>query len=151
MLEDLLELLGGDPDAGVLDLDAHRRALFGEAQAHLAAGGGEFERVGDQVLQELLAKDRIHLQGDRLGRGGDRQVDALAPRLFVPGLAQPAGERHQVGVDALELGLAVLHAVELQEVFDDARELLALVDDRAEELLALRGEIASPLRRTISV
>ena len=110
--------------------------------------GGEFERVGDKMLQELLAENGVHFQGDRLARGRDGQVDALLARLLVPRFAQPAGKGHQVGVDALEFGLAVLHTVECPRCIG---ELLALSTTVPRNSSRCEGEIASPLRRTISV
>ncbi len=63
-VEDALQMLRGDADAGVLHLDHQRAVVVVQPQQHMAALG-ELERVAQQVQQHLLQAQRIAPQVGR--------------------------------------------------------------------------------------
>ena len=83
LLEDCLQLVLGDTDAGVPDLDPEPRATAAGAEQDLA-GRGALDGVADQVLQDALEQARVgahhrparhHFEREPLGGG---QVAELA-------------------------------------------------------------------------
>ena len=133
-LEDPLALALGDARAAVDDADDDARPDQPRADQDrlaLAVDDGVLEQVGEGALElgRVGAERRqlgVERQPHRLAAGADRvprrlqqprQIDRLAARLGVPGL-QPR---------------------DVEQVLDQAREPLALLDHRLAQLVALLG------------
>ncbi len=143
-LAELLEhgrlLRGLEAGAVVGHVDAHGLARHRGVHADTAVRAvAELHGVRQQVDDDLHEAVAIGVdRGQRLG-----QIDIEANRALG---TQPAGrgERlldHLLGVDLGHppLHAARLHLGEVEDHVDQARKALALLDDDAEELLALRG------------
>lgn len=115
-LEDAVEVLGGDADAGVPHVEDDTVALAVHADAHLAARRGELHGVGEQVEQHLPHAHRVAEQR-RHGRGHvDEHGDAALPGLFadhahrvVHDLAD--GQLGDVGAEPVGVRLGVVEDV----------------------------------------
>jgi hypothetical protein len=99
-LEDHLGLFPGDADAGVAHREAHASLAAGLDLQRYRAVLGELDRVGQQVLQDLLQALAVGHELRRRVRGRfHAQLQALLLRQRLEGLAQ-AGE-HGAGVQGL--------------------------------------------------
>ncbi len=130
LVEDLAELLGGDADAGVLDLDAQgdpRLVLLfgGDIQQHLALRG-ELQRVAEQVGEDLADAARVADQVARdLRREAEDQVQVLARGLGRHHVQDVLGGAQQVERDRLQGQLARLDLGEIEDVVDQGHQGLA--------------------------
>ncbi len=138
-LEDLSPVIGGDPRPAVGHLDVRHGVVGAGTQFDPdgAVGRGEFERVGEEVEQDLLHPDGVHLRRygcvRRTHHEGDRAVDR--ERLEVVG-----DEAHQVteielGVVQLEFGRLDLGGVE--QIIDVPEEHAGVAQDHL-EIVAVR-------------
>ncbi|MNZ89026.1 hypothetical protein D3C78_1079290 [compost metagenome] len=126
-LEQLVEALAGDADAGVAHGHAHAVVEALAIELHAAFGAVVLDGVGDQVDQHLLEAGVVGLQPDvAAGVLGELQVDAVL-----------LGDRHQGGAGVLE---HVAQADALDRQVDvpglDARQVEHLVDQREQVVAA---------------
>jgi hypothetical protein len=141
-LEDLLELVGGDAAAVVLDFD--EGFLVGDVlgdQLDLAGDGRrrrrELDGVGDEVDE--------HLE-DAVGVGPDMNVAALDGEadvgLLGGGVEELSGALEELGHgagDGVELGLAGADALEVEDVVDEADESVGVADGDVHHLAHFFG------------
>ena len=141
-VEDLLDVGGGDPHAGVLDGDLRPSLRRGEDDLHRAAGAVELHRVVHEVDDDLLQPATVGLD-DELFRTLDRhrETEPLVTRRELGG--DVAAERGDVERPLVELRRAGLDQREVGEILDQPRHPLGVALDRAEEPLARLGR---PLR-----
>src|SRR5206468_4744427 len=80
-LEDLLQQLGIDADAVVLDRDFHQLAVAAAAQGDPAALRRELDRVGQQIREYLLQPLIVAPDPQAWIRKIERQLDVLRRRV----------------------------------------------------------------------
>ena len=144
-VEQVAELVRGDADAGVADLEAHQQARRGVLQAagaqHDAALLGEFHRVAGVVEQGLAqthgvapepGRDAVveHLDAQALGLGrvGHQGADVVQ-------------HRGQGEIAQLQAQLAGLNLGDVQDVVDDGQQVVAGGVDLLQALQLLRGGV----------
>ena len=146
-LEQRAHVLAGQADAGVLHADAQLHAVFLFFFDHRAgddgAFAGELDRVADQVGQDLLEAQRVAHQRQRrvavdqahqlqlLGMGGGGE-DGQGVLQQVP----------QVERDAVEHQLAGLDLREVEDLVDDAQQVVGGFFDGAQVVQLARGQLA---------
>ncbi len=126
-----LEQLGlvnvADPRSRILDrhMQPRSRRLMAQSQAH-GALAGEFERVADQVEQDLPHPVRVQRhEFGKLAPGDEIQRQALSLRLrreHQKGVVREVDRSHR---SRRELELAGLQLGEIQDVVDDRQQRLA--------------------------
>lgn len=123
--EDDLGLLARDADAGVVDLEQHpARRVRLDRQTDTAVLG-ELDRIGQQVLENLLQTLAIDDQlRRRIGFGRDLQGQTFLPRQWLEGFAQAlqhrAGRYRFIGqfhVPGFDLG-------QIQNVVDQCQQIV---------------------------
>ena len=132
-LEDLLQLVFGDArtivghaDRGVLPVRIGRRkgetggGLFPgddvEREAHLTAGRGELEGVGEQVHHNFLHLVRIHPHSEGLFQAIGDKVDTLGFRVEAEQGGDVPERAGYIHLGHLHLQLLVADAVEVQQL-----------------------------------
>lgn len=95
--EEVRQVFGRDPVAGVAHLNGHRGLVGEYPDGDPAALRGVPEGVGQQIAQHLGDPGRVRIDGE--GRGGrvDREADALAVVALFGGQYRIAGEPVGVG------------------------------------------------------
>ena len=114
-----------DADAGIGDREAQAHAVFfacDEVQVdrHLAAGGGELDRVARQVGQHLAQAK--HVAENEVDAGGDRGDDDFQPLV-------DAGEGRKIGDVVEQFGQAERCALDVEALRLDLREIEDIVED----------------------
>ena len=137
--EDQLLVLGGDADPGVADLH-HQLGVGGAGvHPHLAARGGELDRVAEQVVHHLLefALVGTNFQVGGLDVVGEGEVAPLAERAdHVAHLSERRGHGERlVG----ELHPPRLDLAEVEHVVDQLEQVAPRGVDVLQALLPLRG------------
>jgi hypothetical protein len=134
------------PGAGVLDVDRQtnpgRVAVRVGTDAYPdAARFGEFQRVADEVDQDLPQPARV--DDDQRGRAGrevaaERQLAVLGARLELA--PEPLEERPEVDRDRRQLEPAGVDPAEVQDVVDDGQQHLGRFDRGLDVAALLRVE-----------
>ena len=130
VLEDLGQSLGGDADAGVLDADLEVRLPFGageEVHAHRHfALVGELHRIAHQVRHHLAKAEGVSAQppGGMVLRELHRQREALGCSGLVEHGRRLLHDIHQVEVDRLQFQVPGLDFRKVQDVVEDAQQVL---------------------------
>ena len=113
------------------------------------AGGGELDGVGEKVGEDLqdavgVAVEEESLGGGSLGRGegGEFEVDGVGVGHAGHGLDGLLGQVAEGATANLERGAAGLHALEVEDVVDEADEAVGVGDGDAEEVLGLGVYVA---------
>ena len=141
-IEDSGQVALANPDAGVPDgeLDGLAGPAEGEGDGALE---GEFERVGEEVEDNLLPHFAVHVDGVAERRAIDGEGEAGA----LDGGAEDAGEAGgEAGeVDGLVAGLDAsrFDAGEIEEVVDELEKALGVAVDEIEFLAGDGGVLAS--------
>jgi hypothetical protein len=123
-LEDGVQHVGRDADAGVAHVHVHLAALPLARHAHGAVGIGELHRVGEQVDEHLHQLGPVGADGERGVAGEHRERDPLPLGLWRDhrlDLAQQGADRH---VGEVELHAAGLEAGMVQYVVDETHEVV---------------------------
>src|SRR5262249_37131497 len=121
----LAEIVGGDADAGVLDVDAeHLRSLGPDLDAHPAAVRRELDGVPQEAVENLLQAPRV--EGAAGDLGVDRRVDAqtLAVRKKAQRVALLVNEGGKVNRLGAEIHLPRLDLREIEHVVDELEQVL---------------------------
>ncbi len=137
-------LLGPHADPGVDDRETNPPAFRCrgprriDLEAH-AARLGELDRVADQVHQDLADPRRIraHVRR-RLARDGDLEPEPLAGGVLAEQALDLAHEIGQRERHRLEHQLPRLDLREVEDVVDEAEQVLAVAPDGVDVALALR-------------
>ncbi|MNX71081.1 hypothetical protein D3C86_1023820 [compost metagenome] len=139
-LEDVLQVVLGDADAGVCHPDAQEVALHQGAQHHLALGR-VLDGVAHQVVEHLFEALFVRQYRRQLRRAYVHQGEGL-------GLHQVLAEiqhqpDHPLGGDGLrmDLQLAVAHLVVVEQIVHQPGQAVGALDDEAELFLLPLGEI----------
>ena len=129
-IEDAVELVGGDADAGILDAEAQPvGAIHGEPERH-AAGLGELQRVVDEVAQHLAEADRVGRDPCPLRhRHGGAEVDGLGAGAVAEEPQHIAGTFLGIDGQMLDGELAGLDLREIEDVVDDGQQAGARARD----------------------
>src|ERR1700741_3908126 len=133
---DLLELLehrglvlGCDADAGVLDRDLDAGSVLPGRNRHAPAVGGELDRVGEQVEDDLLELALVGLECAEPLVDLERKRDAVALRPLAHPRHRVRQRARQVEARELEVHAPGLDLREIQDVVDQREEVAAgLVD-----------------------
>ena len=121
-----LQRLGRNADAGVLDPEdefACRAGLAGDDD--LTAGSGEFDRIGNEIEQDLLHRSQI---GDDIGQAGGEiapQDDPAGARLLLHQLEAVLGQLAEIDRGEIELELAGLDLGQVEKIVDERQQMLA--------------------------
>ena len=127
-------LFGRQADAGVLHLEAHQRALIALLQ-QLGADNdltpfGELDRVIGVIDQHLPQAQRIAQQARRqFGVDIEDQLQALAGAFLADQAGQVFQHALQLEGDRLHLQLAGLDLAQVEDVVDQAEQMLARTPD----------------------
>ncbi len=148
-VEDGVELFVGDAAAFVGDLEENGvGGGFGE-DADGGGGGGELDGVGEEIGEDLedavgVAVEEEGLGGGGLGRGegGEFEVNGVGVGHAGHGLDGLLGELAEGATADLEGSAAGLHALEVEDVVDEADEAVGVGDGDAEEVLGLGVYVA---------
>ena len=133
-LEELVDLVGGDADAGVADGKENKRfAGFGlgtgDGDADFALGG-EADGVGEEIDEDLAhARDVAGVAERHIGRDGPEEIDAFFPALHgdaIDGLLDHDGEIEGV---IFQFELARLDLGEVEDFADDGEQGVGAVAD----------------------
>ena len=143
-VEDPLEHVGRDADAGVLDRHGHGVVLVLDVDRDLAALGGELEGVGQQVEDDLLELVRIDRQLDGMGRVLEIEADLLLVGQGLDRGEQGRDEFDEVDAPDLEPHPALLELVQVEEVVDELEQLVAVALHRLEGVLERGRELPHP-------
>jgi len=143
-LEDPPVVAVADADAGVLDFEHDELPEVDGLAAHGdgdAAAGGELEGVADQVDEDLAQAAAVELGDDRGRRGAQLEHVAAGARERLQGLGDLA--RDLLGGEALapEVELGGLDAREVEDVVDEAEQVLAGADDLDEVVAHVREAV----------
>ncbi len=146
-LEQRAYILAGQADAGVLHADAQLHAVFlfffNHRPGDDSALAGELDRVADQVGQDLLEPQRVAHQRQRrvavdqadqfqlLGMGGGREDGQ--------GVLQQVA---QVERDAVEYQFAGFDLREVEDLIDDAQQVVSRFFDGTQVVQLARRELA---------
>jgi hypothetical protein len=139
---DPIELVLGDADAGILDVDIERIAGLAQPDRDLATFGRELRCVVHEVADDLVERMRI---GDQIQL--DRPVDAEPDPLAVDLVARAAhgllDDESDRNPGLLELQLAGLDARHVEDVVDHGEQVAAALADVAGIVeIAVIAEIA---------
>ena len=135
LAEDLLQVGFGDADAGVGDGDLHGFLDASRRDAHRATLRRELDRVGDEIEQHLLELARV---GEELARAVDvgLELDVLLGHERLHGfddLVDDLGDRYDLQP---QLHLAGLDLREVEDIVDQAEQVLAAGEDLVQESCA---------------
>src|SRR2546422_4757045 len=135
LAEDLLQVGFGDADPGVGDGDLHGFLNAGRREAHRATLRRELDRVGDEIEQHLLELARV---GEELARAVDvgLELDVLLGHERLHGfddLVDDLGDRYDLQP---QLHLAGLDLREVEDIVDQAEQVLAAGEDLVQESCA---------------
>ena len=135
LAEDPFLLLGRDADPRVLDVELELGLPHRRADSHPAFLGRELERVGDQVEQQLPDQPGVRPEAQARLRLVD-QLDPLVERHsphrvehLGDGVAEVHGLQDHLHPPRLDLG-------QVEDVVDQAEQVLAAAVDRLQELLS---------------
>ncbi len=144
-LEQASALLFAQADAGVLDREMQQDIMLADlALRHLdpdLALLGELDRVVAVIDQDLAQAQRITDQG--LGQAGfelEDQFEPLAAGLLADQVGDVLEHRVELEVGGFDRELAGLDLREVQDVIDDAEQVLARALDLAEVILLARAQ-----------
>ncbi len=139
-LEDVLQVIPGDADAGVGHPDVQEVALHQGAQHHLALWR-VLDGVAHQVVEHLFEPLLVRQHRRQLGRGFVHQSQGF-------GLHQVLAEiQHQpddpLGGDRLgvDLQLAVAHLVVVEQIVHQPRQAVGTLDDEPQLFLLPFGQL----------
>src|SRR5439155_15314600 len=118
-LENALDIAGGDARALVRDLQQRRAALLLDANAHRLAGGREFERVVQEVCDDLLDARAVRIDPHR--RSLKAQLVPLEAPRYTPDIHQPRHGFAEIQAFAVERELAEGDPADVQQIADQAR------------------------------
>src|SRR5690606_31773374 len=142
LLEDRVELVGRDPDAGVGDGDADALAVrvVADADRH-AAALGELDRVAQQVGHDLA--DALAVAGQRRDRAVDlaAQLDAALAHLGLVDVDEPGDQLVDRTLGEAQLELAALDHRQIEDVLDQLVELPTTGEDQAHVLGLRLGQL----------
>jgi len=137
-VEDVLELVFGDAAALIADFnDGFVFVEIAGGEVDLAAGGGELDGVGDEVVEGLKDAVGVCPDGDAVGCEEDAGVGPGGARLLESGGA--AEEVFGAAQGGVELAFAAADALEIEDVVDEADEAVGVVDGDLKHLLRLVG------------
>ena len=132
------QIVGGDADAGVLDLDAEgQRPGSAGTQRDPTAFGRELDGVGQVVVEHLLEACRVEHQAVQRRIDVDFKVQLLVHQHAVEYRADIAHQAAQVHRLGAEVELARLDLGQVEHVVDQAQQVVAAAADVAQELLML--------------
>jgi hypothetical protein len=145
--EDPLEVLVGDTDTGVPDLDGDHLALVAGTDADPATARSELDGIRQQVEQHLPGPERVGLDGRQAG--GEVYRDGQAPGR---GLLTDHGDGRldnlgHVDVDDLGAELVRLDLGEVEDVPDEGEQVASTGLDLGDVLRLLVGQWAVQLSR----
>ena len=145
-LEDHRELVGGDADPGVGELEVHDDVVAvdrgGSHAEHDLPDLGELDGVADQVGQHLTQTARVttHRGGDRVVEGR-HQVQSLGLRGRDQEIHDVVDQGLDAELDVLDLQLALLDLGEVEDAVDDGHQRLARPAEGLGELALLSVEL----------
>ena len=135
-----LQPLRRDAAARVAQRQHHVLGIYAHLQAHKAAPGGEFERVGQQVQQQALQTGAVHL--NHVAPFTAPEVHAQAqklPRLLRPLYHLPA-QAHDIAVgEARRAGRVQVHRV--GQVVGQAQDAVVALAEQGRAAVRLRVRV----------
>jgi hypothetical protein len=137
-LEDPPAVGVGDADAGVGDGEHRPVAIDAEPDLHPPAVGGEFHRVGEQVVEQLGGADRVEGEAGHVG-GRQPQVDVLAQRLGPLLRHRVRGNLGQVRAAELHRQLPRADAGQEQQVAHQPHQPVRVALDDRQELSGVQA------------
>ncbi len=136
-LKEGVEVGGGDADAGVAHGEAEVRGADGDAEGD-GALGGELDRVGEEVHEDLLEAAGVGDVGGKMGVEVEVQIEVGDPGEFLDDrdralaeISNPHGFKIQFFAVGLNFG-------QIEEVINQGEEVVAGFHDRS-EILVLFG------------
>ncbi len=136
-LEDPWELLGADPDPGVLDQEPQTALVWPDLQRD-AALGRVLDGVVEQVHEDLTQPFLVRVHRDRqVGRPLAGEGEALFFRARPHEVGQPVQEPRQVKGGGTNLDRSRLDLGQVQDLVDQRQQVLAGALDDAQRLSLL--------------
>src|SRR6185312_3897797 len=140
---DGLELVGGNAAALVDDAEGNAFGGAGDDDAHDGFRRGEFDRVAEQVGDDLLEAVGVGFEGGGDTVADERDLVGFGDRLH--GFDDLTGQVFQIDGAEGERGASGLHALEVEDVVDEADEAVGVGNGDAQQgggLVADRAEHA---------
>ncbi len=148
-VEDAVELVGGDAAAFVDDLEEDGVGGGLGVDADGGGDGGELDGVGEKIGEDLEDAVGVAVEEESFGIGslgdGERfelEVDGVGVGHGGHGVDGLLGEIAQGAAADLQRGAAGLHALEVENVVDEADEAVGVGDGDAEEVECLGVDVA---------
>ena len=148
-VEDGVELVGGDAAAFVDDLEEDGVGGGLGVDADGGGDGGELDGVGEEIGEDLEDAVGVAVEEEGFGIGGlgdggglEREVDGVGVGHGGHGVDGLLGEIAEGAAADLEGGAAGLHALEVEDVVDEADEAVGVGDGDAEEVEGLGVDVA---------
>ncbi len=143
-VEDAVEFVCGDAAAFVDDLEHDGVGGGVGVDADGGGGGGELDGVGEEVGQDLEDAVGVAVEEEGLGGGSaetggadEFEIDGAGVGHWRHGLDGLLAEIVQGAAADLERGAAGFHALEVEDVVDEADEAVGVGDGDAEEIEGL--------------
>src|SRR5271170_1994547 len=148
-VEDGVELVGGDAAAFVDDFEEDRVGCGLGGDANGGGDGGELDRVREEIGEDLENAVGVAVEEEGFGIGdvGDaggleREMDAVGIGHGGHGVDGLLGEVAERATADLEGSAAGLHALEVEDVVDEADEAVSVGDGDAEKIEGLGVDVA---------
>jgi len=141
LLEYPLLVLGGNADAGVRDVEAHRVFLGpeGRRHPHLAALR-ELQGIGDEVAEDLRHLALVGVESGKAVRRLEDETQRLADEERPQHAAQGTEHALPLELDGTNGDLARLHLGQIEEIVDELGEGMRSLTDKSDLLELFRGE-----------
>src|SRR5205814_7894934 len=118
-VEHVRQQVGVNPLTRVRDLDPHLRGFLGHVYTYVAVPRGEFDRVVQQIPQDLLQAWTVAYEVD-VGANHDVDVDAARISVGVKRVDRRIHERRDVQFVEIQLQFSRHHTGKVQERLDHA-------------------------------
>ena len=152
-VEDAVEFVGGDAAAFIDDLEEDGVGGGLGVDVDGGDGRGELDGVGEEVGEDLEDAIGVAVEEEGLGIGGlgdgggfELEVDGVGVGHGGHGVDGLLGEIAQGAAANLQRGAAGLHALEVEDVIDEADEPVGVGDGDAEEVERLGVDVADDAR-----
>ena len=148
-VEDAVELVGGDAAAFVDDFEEDGVGGGFGVDADGGGDGGELDGVGEEIGEDLKDAVGVAVEEEGFGIGGlgdgegfEHEVDGVGVGHGGHGVDGLLGEVAKGAAANLQRGAAGLHALEVEDVVDEADEAVGVGDGDAEEVEGFGVDVA---------
>src|SRR5260370_19800000 len=125
-MKNLIEKIGGNSDAGILDGDLSLASLAASGQPNLAALFRIFGGIIEEVSNSLSETGQIAVQMHRFGRHRNRELVPVGIDDRAGGFDGAANDGRQLDEFLAELNLATVNARDIQQIIHEPNQLLDL-------------------------